>query len=226
MFNHSPLKFEQLTSQSTENGRVYNTPIGPLSSVTTILGKYTDKTFLDDWRERIGEDEANQITHQAGVRGTSVHLLAERYLNNEDNWKRDAMPFNLHSFNKIKPHLNKIETVYGTEVPLWSKFLQTAGRCDLICKYNGVNTILDFKTSKRAKEETHIKNYFLQATAYSLMTLERFDLFCPQIVILITVDHDEPQLFVKRINSYATETVKLFRKHYADTRKNSRKIAI
>ena len=43
--------------------RVYQTPDGErLPSVTTILGATKDMTALNEWRKRIGEDKAAQIT--------------------------------------------------------------------------------------------------------------------------------------------------------------------
>ena len=43
--------------------RIYVTPDGErLPSVTTILGATKDMTALNEWKKRIGEDKANQIT--------------------------------------------------------------------------------------------------------------------------------------------------------------------
>ena len=49
--------------------RVYLTPDGEsLPSVTTILGSTKDMTALNEWRRRIGEEKAAQITKEAAGR--------------------------------------------------------------------------------------------------------------------------------------------------------------
>ena len=50
--------------------RVYQTPDGEsLPSVTTILGATKDMTALNEWKKRIGEEKANQITREAAEIG-------------------------------------------------------------------------------------------------------------------------------------------------------------
>jgi len=54
--------------------RVYQTPDGEkLPSVTTILDKTKDKTHLIEWRKRVGEQKAQQITTEAAGVGTAMH---------------------------------------------------------------------------------------------------------------------------------------------------------
>ena len=55
-----------------------------------------------------------------------------------------------------------------------------------------------------------IENYFIQSTAYALMCKERYDLDIEQIVILIAVDGDLPQVFVKDPNDYVKRTIEVF----------------
>ena len=55
--------------------------IGVFPSVTSILGSTGDKSGLDRWRERVGEDEAKKIGENSTNRGTVMHRLCELYLN-------------------------------------------------------------------------------------------------------------------------------------------------
>jgi len=80
----------------------------------------------------------------------------------------------------------------------------------LICLYDGKPTILDYKTANKAKQEKWINNYFIQSTAYSIMVKERYDIDIEQIVIMIAVDHDQPQVFVKDPNDFISETTRIF----------------
>ena len=61
--------------------RVYQTPDGEtLPSVTTILSSTKDMTALNEWRNRIGWDKAQQITNEAAGIGTAMHANLERFI--------------------------------------------------------------------------------------------------------------------------------------------------
>lgn len=53
--------------------------IAKLPSVTTILGGTSDKSGLDKWRKRVGEEEADRIGKLSANRGTIMHRLVELY---------------------------------------------------------------------------------------------------------------------------------------------------
>lgn len=210
-FLHNPIYLHDMETEYVDGKRYYKTPAGNLPSVTTVLGQKIKNPGLEAWKARVGEEEVKRISTQAAGRGSAVHLLCERYLSNDPDYKRGAMPFNVATFSTIKKHLDLcVGTVYGMEVPLWSEKLGTAGRTDLLAGWLGVNSVIDFKTSKRKKEEGDIESYFLQATCYSLMAEERTVLKFPQIVIVIAVDHEEPQVFVKNRDQYVDRVLEVF----------------
>lgn len=211
MFKHNFLSFPQCERIDTDDGRYYYTPAGKFKSVTTLLGERLDKTALKNWQKRMGEENAEKVKIQAGKRGTSIHSLSESYLLNKSDWKLGAMPFNLATFNSIKPILDQnIDEVYGIEAMLYSAKLKAAGTCDLLAVFNGVNTIVDFKTSKRLKKEEDIESYFLQATAYSWCAEELTGIKFPQIAIIMAVDHENPLIFVKNAKNYHSRLFEIF----------------
>lgn len=212
IFEHSFFPKIQLERVVIDGARHYATPEGKkYKSVTTIIGERTDKTHLLEWRKRVGEAKANQISTQAANRGTAIHNIAEHYLLNEPNYPKGVMPANVDTFKKLRPIIDdNIGMIYGLEHFMYSDLLQTAGATDCIAEFNGVMSIIDFKTSTKIKKEEWIQNYFLQATAYALMTEERHGVEVPQIVILIAVDHEEPQVFVKPKYLYVDEVRELF----------------
>lgn len=53
--------------------------IAQLPSVTTIIGCTGDKSGLEDWRNRIGHEEADRISKLSMNRGTIMHRLIELY---------------------------------------------------------------------------------------------------------------------------------------------------
>jgi genome maintenance exonuclease 1 len=210
-FLHNPVYLPDLETEYVDGKRYYKTPAGNLPSVTTVLGQKLKNPGLEAWKARVGEEEAKRVSTQAAGRGSAVHLLCEKYLSNDPDYKRGAMPFNLVTFSSIKKHLDLcIGTVYGLEVPLWSKRLGTAGRTDLLAGWLGVNSVIDFKTSKRRKEEEDIQSYFLQATVYSMMAEELTEHKFPQIVVAIAVDHDDAQIFVKNRDDYVDRALEIF----------------
>ena len=214
-FKHEKIDigYDDLDTTTTNSGRDYLTPDGSLyPSVTTVLS-ILNEDIIKAWRQRVGEEEANRISGKASNRGTRVHSIVEKYLNNEDTVK--FLPHIRQSLENLKPVLNNIETIYGLEVPLYSHYLGLAGRCDCIGKYNGVPSIIDFKTSRYIKKKEKISNYFAQGAAYSIMWEERTGLVAPNIVIIMDVDHEKPLVFVEHRDNWTkllTETIEEYKK--------------
>jgi genome maintenance exonuclease 1 len=215
MFNHVDHGFtlEELEADTTENGRFYTTPSGEiLPSITTVLS-VQNKSGLDAWRKRVGEEEANRVMNQAALRGTAVHQLAEDYVNNEKDWKKGAMPANLFTFNTIKPLLDKrLNNVWIQEAPLYSERLSVAGRVDCIAEWDGVLSIIDYKTSKRPKKREYVESYFIQEAAYAAMFLERTGVPIKQIVTVIAVDDNEPQVYIEKAIEHLPKFIELRKK--------------
>jgi len=215
MFNHVDHGFtlEELEADTTENGRFYTTPSGQiLPSITTVLS-VKNKSGLDAWRKRVGEEEANRIMNQAALRGTAVHQLAEDYVNNEKDWSKGAMPANLFTFNTIKPLLDKhLNNVWIQEAPLYSEKLSVAGRVDCIAEWDGVLSIIDYKTSKRFKKREYVESYFIQEAAYAAMFLERTGVPIKQIVTVIAVDDSEPQVYIEKAIDHLPKFIELRKK--------------
>lgn len=212
MFRHvEGLTFPELSADTTENGRFYTTPEGnKYPSVTTVLSKGTDNSYLEKWKARVGEEEAARVSRQATARGEAVHSLAEQYLLNNPQYSRGHMPANIASFNYIKPFLDKhIGTISGLELPLYSDFLRVAGRVDCIAEWDGILSIIDFKTSKRKKSKEDVFGYMCQESCYSYMFYERTGIPVPQIVTVMTVDDSEPLIFVERAKNYLPEFIKI-----------------
>lgn len=212
-FRHNLVPEIEMIDKIVDGKRYYFLPNGnKYKSVTTILGERLDKSGLLQWRARVGEEEANRISTQAARRGTAIHNMAERYVLNEEKYILEKdMPVNVVTFNSIKPILDKhVDTIFGVELPLYSSILQAAGRSDLIATFDGILSIVDFKTSRKLKKEEHIESYFIQTTAYSLMFEEIYSIKVPQLAIIIAVDNEEPQIFVKRTKDYYKRVTEVF----------------
>lgn len=211
-FKHSLVPEIKISSEIVDGSRYYTLENGKkYRSVTTIISQKSDKTSLLEWKKRVGEEEAKRISAVASSRGTAVHAIAEKYVLNEDDYSKNVSPINLDTFNSIKPFIDKyIGTIYGIELPLYSDFLNAAGRTDVVADFDGTLSIVDFKTSKKEKKEEWIRNYFIQTTAYALMYEEMYSVKVPQIAIMIAVDNDPAQLFVKKTKDYYQDVKRFF----------------
>jgi ATP-dependent exoDNAse (exonuclease V) beta subunit len=208
MFNYCPPKqLEDLQSETfTDGKRYYTLPDGTrLPSVTTVIGAQK-KHIFQAWRNKVGEDVANAITKKATSRGTNVHTLCERYLNNES--LGDVMPDAKEMFISIKPLLNRINNIHYQEQALWSVQLGMAGRVDCIAEMDGVLSVIDFKTSKKIKSHEDIADYFWQTTAYALMYEELIGTPINDIAIIMAVENGEPILFKQKTEDHIEGLVK------------------
>jgi hypothetical protein len=188
--------YETLERVDSPDGRRYQTLDGKAyPSVTTVLSILGEESIAK-WRARVGEEEANRIGRIASTRGTQVHSLIEKYMNNESDCREGFLPHVIQSLENLRPLLDKhITKVYGQEVPLYSDHLQLAGTCDAIVEWDGVPTIVDWKTSKRPKKKENISNYFMQLAAYAVMWEERTGMPINQTRIVMDVDDFHPVMY-------------------------------
>ena len=215
MFNYcTPKSLPDLQSETFPDGRRYYTLEDGtrLPSVTTVIGAQKKKAIME-WRKRVGEEVANQISGAATSRGTKVHTLCEKYLNNEE------VPFQMNDayemFHSIKPFLNKINNIHYQEAALWSKQLGMAGRVDCIGEYEGELSVIDFKTSKKVKSHEDIEDYFWQTTAYSLMYEELIGNPINNLVIIMAVEDRPPLVFKQKTGDHIQGLVKAIQ-YYKD----------
>lgn len=213
MFQHKPvsLGYADLEATTGPDGRTYNTPGGRnYPSITTILGKF-GKEGLEKWRERVGDAEADRIGRVAALRGTRLHEAVETYLNNVTPTITDIMVRS--SFNQIRPLLDKhVTEIYAQEAALYSDFLGVAGRVDLVANWDGLRSIVDFKTSAREKTKEWIENYFMQCAFYAIAWEERTGQPVSQIVVAIASDETpRPQVFVEKRDTWAPKLLEHIR---------------
>ncbi len=218
-FKHLPfseLDFD-LNSQTTESGRKYVTPEGDsYPSVTTVLSAYNIKKIME-WRQRVGDEEANRVAGRASRRGTKLHSICEAYLKNEITPMKmqTMMPNDKENFLKLRDILNRnIDIVFALEQALYSNRLRIAGRVDCIATWKGKISIIDFKTSTNEKDEENIENYFMQCSAYAEMFEELTCVPIEQIVVVIAVENGTNQVFIKNKDKYLDQLNFYIDKHY------------
>ena len=195
------LGYEDLVATTTSKGRTYDVPDGgSYPSITTVLSLINEEAIAA-WRNRVGEDEANRIGQRAASRGTMVHSIIEKYLLNEST--TDFLPHIRQSLENVRPILDKsIGKIFGLETPLYSRHLGMAGRVDCVAEFDGVPSIVDFKTSRWPKTKEKIPNYFARMTGYAIMFEERTGMPITNTVIVMDVDNHEPLVFKEHRDNY------------------------
>jgi genome maintenance exonuclease 1 len=195
-FNHDLIDLPILHRIDAEDGRRYLTPDGnKYPSVTTVLGSTSDKSGLDDWKARIGEEAAYQEMKRAGRRGTGMHDLCERYIRNQDIDLRREMPVPAQLFSQVRPKLKEhVNNVRGIELPLYSDYLKIAGTADLIAEWDGKLAIIDYKSSNKNKEASWITDYWLQCSIYAICFEERTGIPINKLVVLMGVEQSTKPL--------------------------------
>lgn len=221
MFEHENVELTEMNAVTTDSGRKYKTPEGVnLPSITTVLS-ILSRESIAKWRARVGAAEANRISHRASTRGTSVHEIIEKYVNNDPNFKDGYTPDIIASFLDVKPILDeRLTKVYAQEAPLYSNHLGVAGRVDCVGIFDGKPSIIDYKTSMKPKRKDWIKNYFMQEAAYAIMWEERTGQPIVQLVTVISVDGNDPQVFVEHRDNWVRplrETIEKYNEEQSST---------
>lgn len=213
-FLHSKkFEFNNLNTKEIDGKRHYITPEGNYPSVTTVLS-YFERQAIQEWRKRVGEEEANKVSVRAARRGTQIHYMAEDYLSNNPDYTKKRMPVDIETFNSIRGILDEgIGTIYGLEVPLWSSELRIAGRTDCVADFRGIPSIVDFKTSRKFKKKEWITKYFEQLSCYSKMFEERTGEQFKNIVIIMTVDERKPIVFIENRDNFLESAVEKIRRY-------------
>jgi len=207
--------FDEMTTKTIKGLRWYQTPEGKLyPSITSVLGA-KEKPHLEAWRQMLGAPAAQKETDRCAARGTAVHLMAEKYLNNEPNPTEGQPNEYVKQFNQIRYGLNRINNIRIQEVPLYSDEFKVAGRVDCIGEFDGTLSVIDFKTSNNNKTTEMIEDYFLQESFYGLAYYELFGEEINQIVTIMCVERGAvPLVFKKQITPYIVPLKKRVNEFY------------
>ena len=140
-----------------------------LPSVTTILGRTKDQKFLQDWKKKVGEKEAERIKIASATRGTSMHKYLENYVIGKgyEDLTELGQETKRMAQKVIDVGLAPVSEYFGSEVTLYYPGLY-AGSTDLVGIHNGKETVIDFKQANKPKREEWITDYKLQAAAYAM----------------------------------------------------------
>jgi genome maintenance exonuclease 1 len=188
----------EIITNNIDGVRYYTINDRQYPSVTSVLNCKPNRS-LEKWRKDVGEDVADYIAKTSADRGTKTHALIESYIKGERGQVLDLLPNAL--FKVMQPYIDDIDNVVCLEEALWSDKLKIAGRVDCIAEFNGILSVIDFKTS-RGSSETPRNSHMIQATAYAEMYGEMYDEEINQLVIIKGCEDGGVQIFVRDKKKY------------------------
>ena len=169
MKKNSKYTYVNVTRTELHGSRTYDVLGLRLPSVTTVLAKTKDQSYLTKWKNKVGHEEAERIKNLSSKRGTAMHKFIEKYI--QESGFKDLTPIGQQAETMaekiIEIGLTPVSEYYGAEVTVHYPGLY-AGSTDLICLHNDMETIVDFKQSNRPKKEEWIEDYYLQIAAYAM----------------------------------------------------------
>ncbi len=152
-------KYRYMSGQRYDHhgSRTYDFGDGRLPSVTTILAKTKNQEYLTAWKQKVGNEKAEQIKNHASKRGTSMHKFLENHITGigYDDLSpigEEARPM---AQKIIEIGFTPISEYYGSEITLHYPGLY-AGATDLVCLHNDIETIIDFKQANKPKNKDWI----------------------------------------------------------------------
>ena len=201
MFKHvNHLGDIELKSREIDGIRFYDTPSGSANPSITSVTSHKNREFFAEWRQRVGEQEANSICKTATTRGTKFHEVCQDYLENKLKEEYDSQ--SMIMFDAVKPYLDKIGLVHAIERSMFSDVLGIAGRVDCIAEYEGELAVIDFKTSAKIKREDWIEQYFVQEVAYACMYFEMTGIPVKKLITIMVTPDGVVKIFDKRDKMY------------------------
>ena len=202
---HQP--FPDLAVSNVNGMRFYEAPNGlKYPSITTVLGKQPGKQKgLQEWRKRVGAQQAAIISGKAARRGTAFHWCVEDYLKNQEiNGEHKEKNFlAYHMFMESKKYLDdNIDQVVLQEQAMYSDIFKVAGRCDMIGVWNNELAVVDFKTTTTMKKREWLEDYFIQCSAYASMYEEHTGEAIDQVVIFMVAEDGQIEIFKEDTKDY------------------------
>ena len=195
--------YKELKRETINGSRKYVTPDGfALPSVTTILDATKPeekKKALQEWRKRVGETKAKEITAEAAGRGTRMHKFLENHVKTGNTGEPGSNPYSKQSHimahTIIDKGLNNCQEFWGTEVSLYFPEVY-AGTTDLVGIHQGVDAIMDHKQTNKPKKREWIEDYFIQLTAYALAHNELYGTRIRKGVVFMCSADNQYQEFI------------------------------
>ena len=203
-------EFPGIQQVNSKSGRTYKVPSGEkYPSVSTVLS-INQGEWLQEWKDRVGEEVANKISKAATDRGSRVHEACEDFLYGRDTTWKMAENESKRMYENFLPILENVKIIRGLETQMYSDKLRVAGTCDLITEEKDGSVVMrDWKTASRPKSREDIPNYFMQMSAYSYMVFEHTGILIKKIAVHLTTPDDGLFTYEEKVSDWLPEFIKV-----------------
>ena len=214
-----------------EGKRHYAIKSEKLPSVTAILSATQDPekaASLQNWRERVGESTALMIVEEAAARGTAMHKILERYIDESGYLDLTQVGQQAHNMavRVIEQGLCNVTEYYGLECTLYYPGLY-AGATDLVGVHKGDDAIIDFKQTNKPKKREWIEDYCTQLAAYAMAHNYMHKTSINKGVVMMCSKDNYYQEFIiqgEEFKKYTYKWLERVSKYYEQRTNNERKI--
>ena len=223
--------YPPVKTNNSSGVRTYSVNGVNLPSVTTILqATQTEekRQSLERWKQRVGDQAAENIKNTAANRGSIMHHILESYL--LDQRHADLSDLGQQAGVMAQTIYDEclrgcMDEIWGTEITLYYPGLY-AGACDLAGVYEGKQAILDFKQSNTRKKREWITDYFLQLAAYATAHNQIYGTAINSGVVLMCTKDNVFQKFTvsgTEFQKYMWDWLRRVDQYYAELGKNKAK---
>ena len=216
----------ELQTHNIRGMRFYEVPSGEkYPSITSVLGKRPGKQKgLQEWKDRIGADQANKIARKAANRGTAFHHIVEDFLlKNETEFEKKLEEHKTNNllawamFGQAKGLIeDSVGDIFLMEQAMYSERYKVAGRCDLISMFDGKPTVVDWKTATTMKRDEWNEDYYVQCSAYADMYTAATGELIEYLAIVMVDEAGEVEVFKKKVTDYLPKLESMMDEFYAN----------
>jgi ATP-dependent exoDNAse (exonuclease V) beta subunit len=168
-------------------------------------------------------NEADYITKEASNRGTAMHKILEKYIQEQGHLDLTTTGLEAHNMaiQVIQNGLSSVTEYYGLEATLYYPGLY-AGATDVVAVHKGQDAILDFKQTNKLKKREWIEDYCLQLAAYTMAHNFIYKTSISKAVIMMCSRKLEYQEFIiegKELQTYQHDFLRKVDQYYENNKK-------
>ena len=207
--NQIQIQEEQIVCHDENDFRYYSFGDQVYASATTLLDAMQDKSWMQ--YVNLSQEALNDRRNNAAKIGTAVHQALYEKLSGL-NVTKLGLVASAH-VSQISEHLNKISDVRGLEKILKSDTLKVAGTT-VIAAYDGVSSVIDFKTTRKPRYGKRRDVWYQQAAMYAFMHYEETNFVASQLVIIESCEDGKCRIHKVKFADYADEMLETIQMFY------------
>ena len=210
MTNQIQMQEEKIIRHDENDFRYYSHDDSIYASATTLLDSMQDKSWMQ--YVNLSLEALLDRRNNAAKIGTAVHRALYEKLAGLSVTKLDLIA-SAHVL-QISEHLNKISDVRGLEKIMKSDTLKVAGTADVIAAYDGVPSVIDFKTTRKPRYGKRRDVWYQQAAMYAFMHYEETNFVASQLVIIESCEDGKCRIHKVKFTDYADDMLEAIQMFY------------